>query len=406
MGVQQLPGGARSSNWANELSAELSRIADWWLTYSQDERNSGFFGEVGLDNTPNLRADKGVVLNMRILWFFSELAQEIDDARYRAAAERAYHYVFEYFVDAEHGGVYWMLDPEGRPKDTKKQVYAQAFAIYALVSYYRLTGNDAALEEAQTMFALLEQHTVCPDRGGYLEAFTRKWELMDDVRLSDKDLNYPKTMNTHLHVLEAYTTLYQVDRSRKVAEALRYAIECFDRHLIDKDHFHLRMFMDHQWRDHSPGYTFGHDIECSWLLAKATESLAEPEVTAKLRPSLLGVAEVCLREALGEHGEMYDGFDFESGEVNRERVWWVQAEAMVGFYKAYLLSGEEHYARAAERLWRFIKQYQLAGETGEWLWLSHLDDQRQAPAYKLGPWKGPYHNGRAMMEMLRMLANE
>ncbi|WP_341939023.1 AGE family epimerase/isomerase [Marinimicrobium sp. C2-29] len=406
MGVQELPSGVRPPDWAQEFSSELERIADWWLIYSQDETNGGFYGEVGLDNKPNLQSDKGVVLNTRILWFFSELAQEIDDARYRAAADRAYHTLFERFVDAENGGVYWMLDARGYPKDTKKQVYAQAFAIYALVSYYRLTGNDAALEEAQTMFALLEEHTVCPDTGGYLEAFTREWGAMDDVRLSDKDLNYPKTMNTHLHVLEAYTTLYQVDRSPKVREALRYAIECFDRHLINKDSFHLRMFMDCDWNDHSPGHTFGHDIECSWLLAKATESLADPAMTARLRPSVLGMAEACLHEAMGEHGEMHDGFDFESREMNGERVWWVQAEAMVGFYKAYTLSGEAGYARAAERLWRFINQYQLAGESGEWLWLSRLDDQRRAPGYKLGPWKGPYHNGRAMMEMIRMLAGE
>ena len=387
----------------SEFHAELLRIADWWLTYAQDHERGGFYGEVGIDNAPNASADKGVVLNTRVLWFFSELALAVPQAAYREAADRAYQYLLDYFLDPEHGGVYWLLDCEGHPKDTKKQIYAQAFAIYALVSYHQLSGDARALQEARKAFSLLEQYGLDRKKGGYLEAFTRGWESMDDVRLSDKDLNCPKSMNTHLHVLEAYSTLYKVDASTEVADALRYAIDCFDRQIINKDNFHLRMFMDYDWRDHSPSYTYGHDIETSWLLAKAVESLNEPGVTQRLMPSILGIADVCLREAMGEHGEMYDGYEFHDQSVNRDRVWWVQAEAMVGFYKAYCLCGEERYAQAAAGLWQFIKDYHLA-DNGEWLWLSKLDDQSNAPAYKLGPWKGPYHNGRAMLEMQKLVS--
>lgn len=403
MAVDELAYDAQQKILSREFHEELVRIADWWLQFGRDDERDGFFGEVGVDNTPVPEADKSIVLNTRILWFFCELARTVDDPRYREAAERSYRYILEHFLDETHGGVYWMLDCNGRPKDTKKQVYAQAFAIYALLAYYQLTGETRALKEAQNAFVLLERYTVDREKGGYLEAFTREWEAMDDVRLSTKDLNFPKTMNTHLHVVEAYTTLYQVDRSEKVAEALRYSIDCFDRYIINKGNFHLRMFMDHDWKDHSPGFTYGHDIECSWLLAKAVESLGDNTVTARLRPSILAIADVCLKEAMGEHGEMYDGYEFDRQCVNRERVWWVQAEAMVGYYKAYSLSGDARFYLAAERLWRFIQRYQMAGESGEWLWLSTLDDQAHAPPYKLGPWKGPYHNGRAMLEMIRML---
>ncbi|UZJ44099.1 AGE family epimerase/isomerase [Marinimicrobium sp. C6131] len=392
----------RRSGMSQEFYSELLCIADWWLAYAQDPERDGFYGEVGVDNVPVREADKGIVLNTRILWFFSELAQAVDDPRYRAAAERGYRYLLTHFLDEAQGGFFWTLDASGRPKDTKKQVYAQAFAIYALVAYYQLTGEPRALQEARSTFELLERHTVDGTRGGYLEAFNRGWGVLDDVRLSDKDLNFPKTMNTHLHVVEAYTTLYQVDARASVADALRYAIDCFDRHIINKDNFHLRMFMDHNWEDHSPGYTYGHDIECSWLLAKATESLNERAVSERLQSSILGIAEVCLREAMGEHGEMYDGFEFATQAFNHERVWWVQAEAMVGYYKAYTLSGNKRFVAAAERLWSFIKRHHRA-DNGEWLWLSTLDDQNHAPSYKLGPWKGPYHNGRAMLEMLRLL---
>lgn len=390
------------SELSHEFRSELLSIADWWLAYAQDQERGGFYGEVGVDNVPVPDADKGVVLNTRILWFFSELASEVDDPRYREAADRGYRYLLAHFLDEAYGGFFWTLDADGAPKDTKKQVYAQAFAIYAMVAYYQLTGEPQALQQAQQTFDLLERHTVDPAKGGYLEAFNRQWGALDDVRLSDKDLNFPKTMNTHLHVVEAYTTLYQVDARASVADALHYAIDCFDRHIINKDNFHLRMFMDHDWQDHSPGYTYGHDIECSWLLAKATESLADAAVSERLKPSVLGTAYVCLREAMGEHGEMYDGFEFATQAFNHERVWWVQAEAMVGYYKAYTLSGNEDFLATTERLWSFIKRYHRA-ENGEWLWLSTLDDQSLAPSYKLGPWKGPYHNGRAMLEMLRLL---
>ncbi len=402
MALHEFVTDSRLAGLSQEFRSELLSIADWWLDYGQDHARGGFFGEVGVDNAPAPEADKSVVLNTRIMWFFSELAQTVEDPRYRAAAERGYCYLLAHFLDEAQGGFFWMLDAAGYPKDTKKQVYAQAFAIYALVSYYQLTGDLRALSEAQKTFVLLERHTVDREKGGYLEAFSREWGLLDDVRLSDKDLNLPKTMNTHLHVVEAYTTLYQVDASRQVKEALHYAIECFNAHIIDKDSFHLRMFLDHNWQDHSPGYTYGHDIECSWLLAKATESLGDTRVSERLLPSILGIAEVCLREAMGEHGEMYDGFEFATQAFNHERVWWVQAEAMVGYCKAYTLSGNEDFFVAAERLWSFIKCYHRA-DNGEWLWLSTLDDQGHAPAYKIGPWKGPYHNGRAMLEMLRLL---
>ncbi len=404
MALQEFATPSRRALLSEEFRSELLSIADWWLEYSQDHSQGGFYGEVGADNEPVPGADKSIVLNTRILWFFSELAQTIDDPRYRQAAKRSYDYLLTHFLDESQGGFFWMLDASGRPKDTKKQVYAQAFAIYALVSYYRLTENHRALAESQKVFVLLERHTIDREKGGYLEAFKRDWGLLDDVRLSDKDLNFPKTMNTHLHVLEAYTTLHQVDFSEPVADALRYAIECFESRIIIKDQFHLRMFMGHDWHDHSPGYTYGHDIECSWLLAKADDSLGDPIVSERLRPSILGLAEVCLREAMGEHGEMYDGFEFDTQAFNRERVWWVQAEAMVGYYTAYTLTGDERFARAAEQLWAFIQRFHRC-DNGEWSWLSSLDDQRHTPAYKLGPWKGPYHNGRAMLEMLRMLAH-
>ena len=343
------------------------------------------------------------MLNTRILWFFSEVAAVIDKPAYRDAAVRAYDYLVDYFFDKELGGVYWELDAQGKPVNTKKQTYAQAFAVYALCSYYKLTGDEQAMAHALDCFALLEEKTIDRVNEGYFEAFTREWGKMDDVRLSDKDLNYPKSMNTHLHVLEAYTTLNKAKPSEQIKQALRYNIDCFDKYLINKDNGHLRMFLNETWEDFSPGYTYGHDIECSWLLSKALNSLNDSQVTQRMTPSIIKLADITLQEAMGEHGEVLDAFDFASGEKQTERVWWVQAEALVGFLNVYTLTRDERYLTVANNVWAFIKHYQRDSQHGEWLWLSTLDVDHGEEAYKVGFWKGPYHNGRAMLEAINFI---
>jgi mannobiose 2-epimerase len=386
-----------------EFRTELIAIADWWAKYAVDHEQGGFYGEIDANNNPVKSASKGVILNARILWFFSETAQAVDNPRYRDCAERAYQYLTAHFFDKEFGGVYWELDAQAAPLNTKKQVYAQAFTIYALCAYFQLTGETLALVRALECFRLIERYAIDTVHEGYLEAFTREWGVMDDLRLSEKDLNYPKSQNTHLHILEAYTSLYQVHSSPEVKAALRYNIQMFDKYMIDKQTYHLRMFMDLQWKDFSPGYTYGHDIEASWLIAKALESLGDETYSAALTPSLLNIAQVTLAEAIGELGQVLDSYNFASATVNNDTVWWVQAEALVGFLYAYSVSGDEKYFAAAQAVWEFIKKYQIDSEAGEWLWLSRLHAPSESPYYKVGFWKCPYHNGRAMMEASRYL---
>ncbi|MFC3115699.1 AGE family epimerase/isomerase [Cellvibrio fontiphilus] len=385
-----------------EFRTELVAIADWWAAHTLDQDQGGFYGEVGADNQPVPKATKGIILNARILWFFSETAQQLDNPVYRQCATRAYDYLCEHFFDKKHGGVYWELDAAGQPINTKKQVYAQAFTIYALCAYFQLTADAQAIARALECFNLVEQFAIDRENQGYLEAFTREWGLIEDLRLSEKDLNYPKSQNTHLHILEAYTTLYQAHPSAEIRAALKYNIDMFDKYMIDKNTYHLRMFMDLQWRDFSPGYTYGHDIEASWLIAKALESLGDTDYTQRLTPTLINIAEVTLQEGIGEQGQVLDSYDFATASVNREAVWWVQAEALVGFLYAFSVTGEKKYFSAAEAVWAFTKKYQIDREGGEWLWLSRLDDNSQSH-YKVGFWKCPYHNGRAMMEALQYL---
>ncbi len=403
-----------------EFKQELIAIADWWVANSVDRELGGFFGEVSAENIPVKDANKGVILNSRILWFFSEVALEINNPEYRQCAKRAYDYLLQYFFDKKCGGVYWELDCFGNPINSKKQTYAQAFTIYALSAYYKLTQNEQALAMALNCFELLETKTIDRECEGYLEAFTRTWGKMEDLRLSDKDLNFPKSQNTHLHILEAYTSLYNIHPTPEIKTALRYNIELFDKYLIDKKTFHLRMFLDHHWNDFSPGVTYGHDIEASWLIAKALATLDDEAYTALLTPSLIKIAATTLQEGIDGYGQVMDSYDYASGKVNTNIVWWVQAEALVGFLYAYVTSNEQKYLTVAENLWQAIKKYQIDHQYGEWHWSSvinstsvlesstmldnsSLDRSQAEPNYKVGFWKCPYHNGRAMIEAGRYL---
>ena len=386
-----------------EFRQELIAIADWWLKYTIDDEHGGFYGEVSADNTPVKNANKGIILNSRILWFFSEVAIEVDNPQYRKAAKRAYDFIVDFFFDEEHGGVFWELDAHGVAINTKKQVYAQAFTIYALSAYYKLTQDEQALARALDCFELVESKTIDCEHEGYLEAFTRTWNKLDDFRLSEKDLNLPKSQNTHLHILEAYTTLNQIHPMPGISSALRYNIELFDKYIIDKNTFHLRMFMDKAWKDFSPGYTYGHDIEASWLIAKGLESLDDPDLTKSFMPTLIKIAETTLREGVDAQGQVIEFYNFENKIKVKDSVWWVQAEALVGFLFAYNETKDSKYLIAAENCWKFIKQYQIDKISGEWFWSSTLDKPSTGPFYKVGFWKCPYHNGRAMIEAARYL---
>lgn len=382
---------------------ELIRIADWWLEYSQDFTHGGFFGEIANDNRPVIDANKGVILNTRILWFFSEAAALLESHDYKQAADRAYEYLRDYFVDQEFGGVYWELTAEGNVANSKKQIYAQAFAIYALSAYYKLTQDLKALNLANVLFDLIEHYGIDKQHQGYLEAFTREWKPIDDLRLSDKDLNFPKSQNTHLHILEAYTGLYQVYPDTKIQQALRYNIDMFDRYMIDRKTGHLRMFMDLQWQDYSPGFTYGHDIEAAWLIGLALDVLGDQTLQQNMLPDLVNIAEVNYLSARADDGHIKDGFDFSTQIENTDSVWWVQAEALVGYLYAWRWTKDDKYFVAAEAVWNFIKKHQIDAENGEWFWLSKKDDVNRQPDYKAGFWKCPYHNGRAMMEVMRLL---
>ncbi|HSF71650.1 MAG TPA: AGE family epimerase/isomerase, partial [Methylotenera sp.] len=276
-----------------EFSRELQNILDYWVSHMIDEVHGGFYGQRLWDETLVVQAPKSAVLNARILFTFSAAARLEPAPIYQLASKRAFDYFTTHFVDEVNGGVYWSVQYDGAAPDTKKQVYAQAFAIYALAEYYLLSGEEKAKQLAIAFFQLIEKHSRDKVEGGYIEAFTRTWGAIDDLRLSKKDANEKKTMNTHLHVLEAYTNLYRIHPVAEIKEAIIHLLEMFERHIIDVND-HLILFFDEHWNRKGTQVSYGHDIEAAWLLCEAANVIADASWIKKMNATSLKIIEAAM----------------------------------------------------------------------------------------------------------------
>ena len=387
-----------------DARAEGLRLLDWWADHLVDEARGGFLGEIDADDQPVPDAPKGVILNTRLLWFFSAMADWLGDARALNLAHRAAGYIRERFLDGEQGGLYWLLDAEGQSLDDKKQAYAQAFAIYALAEYYHATQDETALAFASELQALIERRFWDKAQGGYIEALSRDWQPLFDPRLSDKDIAVPKTMNTHLHVLEAYTRLHVVAASEDTEAALRRVLTVMLERFAGSDG-HLRLFFEMDWTDRTTSVSYGHDIEASWLIWEAAEVLGDAILRTQARPVVLALAESARREGLSTDGALaYE--TSHDGQIDRDGEWWGQAEALIGFVNAWQMTGDTAWLETADKVWAHTKAQYGAGGTNEWTWYAASAGREKiykAEQYKAGMWKCPYHNGRAMIELDRRL---
>lgn len=385
-----------------ELTDELEQILQFWALHSPDLAQKGFYGKIDNENIPDVDAPKGSVLNARILWTFSAAYNHLPQSAYLAIADRAFDYITDHFIDKEYGGIYWSVDSKGNPLDTKNQVYALAFVIYACSEYYRCNKREAAKKLAIQLYKLIQQYSYDVKRGGYLEAFTREWKPPGDLRLSAKDANEKKTMNTHLHVLEAYTNLYRIWPKKELADHIAQLLYNFDEHIINRETGHLGLFFDEDWEPRSDTISFGHDIEAAWLLYEAAEVIGHRELLEKMKENSLLLADT-VTTGLDDDGGLWYEYEPQNGKLIKEKHWWPQAEAMVGFFHAWQLSGFKEYLQHVFSNWQFIRRHIKDGQHGEWFW-GVDENYRVMPGQdKAGFWKCPYHNSRACLEIIKRI---
>jgi mannobiose 2-epimerase len=379
-----------------------NNILHFWMTKMVDAENGGFYGRIDGHNVLHKDADKGAILNARILWTLSAAYRVLRKPEYLVMATRAKRYLIDHFIDHEYGGVYWSLDYTGQPKDTKKQFYAIGFAIYGLSEYVRATGDDEALQQAVRLYRTVEEHALDREYNGYIEAMTRNWQPIGDMRLSEHDANYPKSQNTHLHIIEPYTNLYRVWHSAELEKSLRNIIGIFTDRILNPVTHHLDLFFDMDWtRSAVQTESYGHDIECSWLLHEAALVLGDKDVLTKVESVVRMVAKAS-EQGLNADGSMIHERQL-SGTVDDDLHWWVQAEAVVGFLNLYQHFHDEAALEKALRCWQYIKNNLIDTEHGEWYWSRHKDGTLNTVDDKAGFWKCPYHNGRMCMEILERI---
>ena len=385
-----------------------NNILHFWQTKMVDRENGGFYGRIDGHEVLHPEAEKGAILNARILWTFSAAYRVFSHLspltphlqEYLEMAQRAKDYIIEHFIDPEYGGVFWSVDYKGQPLNTRKQFYAIGFAIYGLTEYVRATGDREALEYALQLYDCVEEYAFDRKYNGYIEACTREWGEIADMRLSELDANFPKSQNTHLHIIEPYTNLYRVWPSKELEASLRNIIGIFTDRILNPETHHLDLFFEMDWkRGAGQLESYGHDIECSWLMHEAALVLGDQKVLNKVEPIVQIVAKAS-EKGLNPDGSMIHEANLTAGTKDDDLHWWVQAEAVVGFYNIYQHFHDEAALEKALRCWQYIKENLIDYQHGEWYWSRHRDGSLNTVDDKAGFWKCPYHNGRMCLEII------
>ncbi len=361
-----------------------------------DREFGGFYGYMDFDLKLDKKAVKGCILNSRILWFFSNVYLETGDTSVLPYARHAYEFLKTYCLDRTNGGIYWSMTYDGKVEDATKHTYNQAFAIYALASYYDASGVEEALGYAMELFHTIEDKCRLGD--GYGESYTINFIPNTNDKLSENNVIADKTMNTLLHVCEAYTELYRVCHDPEVEKRLRWATAEFYNTVYNPELHRLEVFFDADMNSIIDLHSYGHDIEATWLIDRALTVLNDKELSEKLAPMIMDLTEKIYEVAYENHSVMAEA---ENGVVLTTRIWWVQCEAIIGFWNAFQKSGNVWYQKAAEDIWQFVEEHLIDPRpNSEWYYDVDADGKPSSRLPILEPWKCPYHNGRMCLEIM------
>lgn len=376
----------------------ISQIMPFWLRLI-DKEHGGFYGYVSSDGVIDPQAPKGVILHSRILWTFSEAYRRTKKPEYLAAADHAYSFLINQAMDKEFGGLYWMLDAKGQPSALFKHSYNQAFGVYALSNYFLATGKRDALEYAMGLFHLIEDKWR--DDKGYREQLSREFAPINNEELSENGIIAERTMNTLLHLMEAYTVLYEATSDPQVKTALVFTIRQLAGDMYNTERERLEVFFDSNLKSLLDLHSYGHDIEASWLIDRALAVTADLSLSASVSPVTKALYDHVIRRAYTDRGVYYE---CHIGHDNTQRDWWVQAEAIIGIANDYQKFGneEDHLDKLYELL-DFLKS-EIILPSGEWAWTTFEDGSHDADRELAGPWKCPYHNGRMCLEIMTRFA--
>ena len=385
------------------IEAELRNdILPFWLQHTRDRKRGGFYGMITNDLVVKDNQLRGALLTSRILWTFSAAYRHYQDPAYLEMARWAYDDLLARFWDNEQGGLYWSVTADGKPRDTRKVIYGQAFGIYALAEYHRATGDRAPLDRAIELYRLVESHGHDLANRGYFEEFTREWKRLSNGRRSLVS-TAAKSQNTMLHVMEAYANLLRVWPDPQLRSNLTDLVDVMTTRVLNPANHHLRLFLTEDWTPRSDDISFGHDIEFSWLLLETAEVLGDHDLIARTRTTAVEVARATLDEGVDTDGGLLSEAG-PKGLTNTNKEWWQQAEAVTGFFNAYQLTGDPRFLQASLRSWDFIEQHVIDHKRGEWYNLLSRDCTVLSRD-KVSLWKCPYHDGRTCLEMVDRLTS-
>ncbi|OVE61704.1 AGE family epimerase/isomerase [Chryseobacterium mucoviscidosis] len=383
----------------NTMQSELHNILNYWRKNTIDEKNGGFIGEIDFNEQKNAAAEKGSVMYGRILWTFSAAFSVTQNPEDLNMAKRAFEEIKTKFYNPEQKGIYWSINADGTVKDSKNQIYAISFVIYGLSEFYKVSNDKEALDLAITLYHSIQNHSFDKVNKGYFEAYTQDWKEIEDMRLSEKDANEKKTMNTHLHIVEAFANLYLVWKDEDLKQNIIQLLETIDQYFINKESWHLRLFFDENWNEKKDVISYGHDIEAAWLLQWCAEAIEDENLIVLYKNHAVKMADATF-EGLDEDGGLWYEYEPESDYLISEKHWWPQAELWIGFLNAYQLTQNKKYLDAFRKNVEFTERYIIDKKNGEWIWginEKYLPIEKD----KAGFWKCPYHNGRACLEIIK-----
>ena len=378
-----------------EIQADLqNNILPYWEKYTVDPRG-GFYGTVSRDGKPNEEAPKGEVLNARILWTFSTAYRMLGEERYKELADRAQGYFIDHFFDGVNGGVYGSVTAEGLPLDTIKHLDGIAYAIYGFSEHFRATGNVESLQKAIELYRIIENKGKDKVKRGYFDAFPASWGSPNVLGGRNAvTASATKSMNTHIHVLEAYANLYRVWRDMELSKQLGEVIQLITDKIFNPDTGHLRCYFDSEWNPLGDTDSYGHEIETSWMLYDAALTLNDPKLIDKSARVAKAICDAAMRDGLNEMGGMTVEMNHLTGRARRSMSWWGQTETVNGCIYAWKISGDDSYLQAASKTWDFIKEHFIDKECGEWFRTCREDGTPVENEAKCSAWNCPYHNTR------------